>query len=385
LSGGVETGVDVLLRDPEAFVDDSSVGLITNQSATTGGLTPTYEALHSHPAVRLRALYSPEHGLYGDVQDATPIGHHIDEGTGLRVYSLYGEVRGPTVEMLEGVDLLLFDLQDVGARFYTYASTLTHALEAASEAGIPLILLDRPNPITGIYIEGKVLERGYESFIGLHRIPIRHGLTLGELALLANEAIGAELRIIPLEGWRRDMWFDETGLPWVPPSPNMPTLETAAVYPGTCLFEGTNLSEGRGTTRPFEMIGAPWIEPHRWARRLNALGLPGVRFRPCRFRPTFSKYAGERCGGIQLHILDRELFRPVETALHMLHSLRELWPGRLQWLPSEEGPPLIDLLYGGGDLREALEGGEAVEEVVEGWRGDLDRYLEGRGESLLYD
>jgi uncharacterized protein YbbC (DUF1343 family) len=384
LTPGVEAGVDVLLRDSRSILD-ASVGLITNQSAVTKDLTPTVEALHSHRDIRLTALYSPEHGLYGDIQDAVPIEHHTDPETGLPVYSLYGETRRPMGEMLEGVDLLLFDLQDVGARFYTYASTLTYALEAAAEVAIPLILLDRPNPITGVHVEGKILEPGYESFIGLHRIPIRHGLTLGELALLANEAIGAELRIIPIEGWRRDMWFDETSLPWVPPSPNMPTMDTAIVYPGTCLFEGTNLSEGRGTTKPFELIGAPWINPHRWAGHLNSLGLPGVRFRPCHFKPTFSKHAGERCGGVQIHVLDRERFKPVETALHMLQSLMELWPEELRWLPSEGMIPLIDLLYGGAELRMALERGLPVEEVVEGWGEDLDRYRERLDGILLYE
>lgn len=381
----VETGIDILLRDPEPIVDDAAVGLITNQSAVASDLTATIEALHRCPDVRLVALYSPEHGLYGELQDAVPIDHHIDAETGLPVYSLYGDVKGPTMEMLEDVELLLFDLQDVGSRFYTYASTLTYALEAAFDADIPITVLDRPNPITGTHIEGKVLEAGYESFIGLHRIPIRHGLTMGEMALLTNRTIGAELRVIKMEGWCRAMWFDETGLTWVPPSPNMSTLDTAIVYPGTCLFEGTNLSEGRGTTRPFEIIGAPWIQPSKWARRLNSLGLPGVRFRPCHFRPTFSKYAEERCGGVQIHIINRETFRPIETALHMLESLMELWPDEFQWLPSSRGIPLIDLLYGGAELREALERGISVEEMVGRWEEDLDHYKGRIEEILLYN
>jgi uncharacterized protein YbbC (DUF1343 family) len=296
----------------------------------------------------------------------------VDEATGLPVYSLYGEVRRPTAEMLEGVDLLVFDIQDVGARFYTYASILTHALEAAEEHGKGVVVLDRPNPINGVAMEGNIPEPGFESFVGLHRV-------------LANQGIGAELRVVPMEGWGRGMWFDETGLPWVQPSPNIPTIETATVYPGTCLFEGVNVSEGRGTTRPFEYIGAPWIDARSWSSALNTLSLDGVAFRPCHFTPTFDKYRGELCGGVQIHVTDWDAFRPVEAGLHMLATCIDLWPGELQWRTTTESERLhFDLLAGTDKIRNALTEGVSVDDIVGGWKGDLASFMERREDFLLY-
>lgn len=382
----VKTGVDVLLQNPAALLGSLRVGLITNPTGVTGGLTSTIDAFHRHPEVELATIFGPEHGALGDIQDAIPVGSYVHPEMGLSVYSLYGDVRRPTAKMLEGVDVLVFDIQTVGARFYTYASTLTYAMEAAAEHGIALVVLDRPNPINGVSVEGNILDPTFASFIGLHPIPIRHGMTIGELAQLINAEVGAELHVVEMEGWCRGMWFDETGLPWVQPSPNLPILETATVYPGTCLFEGTNISEGRGTTRPFEYLGAPWIDGARWAEALNDLGLSGVFFRACYFTTTFSKYAGERCGGVQIHVLDRDAFRPVETALHMMAAAYSLWPDDFKWLPpTYDERRHFDLLAGTDEVREAISRGLPVEEMVEGWQDELGGFLELRDTHLIYD
>jgi beta-N-acetylhexosaminidase len=287
--------------------------------------------------------------------------------------------------MLEGIENLVFDIQDVGARFYTYTSTLTYCLEAASENGVPFVVLDRPDPINGVTVEGNILEPGFASFVGLHPIPIRHGMTIGELAQMINEGVGAELEVVKMEGWNRGTWFDETCLPWVQPSPNIPTLETATVYPGTCLFEGVNVSEGRGTTRPFEYVGAPWIDGRRWASSLNELGLGGVVIRACSFTPIFSKYENERCGGIQLHVTDRDSFKPVETALNMLTTAMGLWPDDFEWLPpSYDERRHFDLLAGTDKIREDLSHGAAIRDVVERWKEGLRGFERLRKECILY-
>ena len=385
MSTKVKPGVDVLLRDPLKYLGSHSVGLITNPSGVTGGLTPTIAAFHGHPEISLKAIFGPEHGARGDAQDGLPIGHYVDGTTGLPVHSLFGDVLKPTAEMLEEVEALVFDVQDVGARFYTYTSTLSYALESASENRVPLFVLDRPNPINGVNVEGNILESGFASFVGLHPIPIRHGLTIGELSLLINEGIGAELKVVRMEGWSRGKWFDETGLPWVQPSPNIPTLETASVYPGTCLFERVNVLEGRGTTRPFEYIGAPWIDGRRWAGALNGLCLDGVVFRACHFIPYFSKYASERCGGVQVHVTDRKNFRPVEAALRMLSAAIKLWLEYFEWLPpGSEGRRHFDLLAGTDGTRESLSRGMPVEEIVEGWSDGLQAFEKQRADCLLY-
>ena len=381
----VRTGIDVLLQNPEKVLGTSRVGLITNPTGVTCGLTSTVDAFHRHPGITLKAIFGPEHGARGDIQDGLPVESHIDPSTGLPIYSLYGAVRRPTAEMLEALDALVFDVQDVGARFYTYASTLTYALEAASEHGISFIVLDRPNPINGVSVEGNILDPRFASFIGLHPIPIRHGMTIGELARFINAKTGAELHVVEMEGWRRWMWFNETGLPWVQPSPNLPTLGTAIVYPGTCLFEGTNISEGRGTTRPFEYLGTPWIDGNRWVQALNDLRLDGVIFRACYFTPMFSKYSGERCRGVQIHITNRDTYRPVETALHMIAAAHLLWPDNFEWLaPKYDERRHFDLLAGTVEIREAITLGVPVEKIVEGWQEELDSFLELRSDYLLY-
>ena len=375
----------MLLDDPRDYLGENSVGLVTNTTGVTGALEPTLDALHRHPGIKLRAVFGPEHGARGDVQDALPVESHMDEATGLPVYSLYGEHVKPTPEMTDGLDALVFDVQDCGARFYTYVSTLTHCMEAAARDGLDVLVLDRPNPVNGVSVEGNILEPGYTSFIGLHPIPVRHGLTVGELASLINDGIMCSLEVVEMDGWSRGMWFDETGLPWVQPSPNLPTMDTATVYPGTCFFEGVNVSEGRGTTRPFEYLGAPWVDGGRWAEALNAAGLPGARFRPCYFTPAFWRYVGESCGGLQVHVTDREAYRPVEAGLHMLSALMRLQGDTFRFNePTYDEKRHFDLLAGTDGLRLSLGEGVPVEEIVGAWEPELERFMKVRERHLLY-
>jgi uncharacterized protein YbbC (DUF1343 family) len=353
------------------------IGLITNPAAVDRQLRQTSDRLWAASRAgaaapfRLTRLFGPEHGVRGDYVDGREVPDSVDQRTGLPVSSLYGEHRKPVAAMLRDVDVLVVDLQDVGARFYTYQVTVAGCLEAGAAHGRPVVVLDRPNPIGGLQVEGPALEAGYESFVGRRGQPVRHGLTLGELAATVNagEGIGADLTVVPCAGWRRGDWWDFTGLPWVIPSPNLPALDTAAVYPGTCLLEGTLLSEGRGTTRPFEVVGAPWINPDRWADALNERALPGVRFRPQWFQPGTNKHAGVRCGGVQVHVVERESFRPVATGVHLIETARRLWPGEFGWrAPSREGDSLaIDRLYGSDALRRRIDGGEDAASIVASW------------------
>jgi uncharacterized protein YbbC (DUF1343 family) len=296
----------------------------------------------------------------------------------------------PTAEQLRNLDALVIDLQDVGSRYYTFQATMLLCLEAASAHGLKTVLLDRPNPLGGDVVEGPDLRPGFESFVGLHPLATRHGMTIGELARLyqAERRLTGALEIIPCDGWRRDMDFEQTGLPWVLPSPNMPTVETAFVYPGQCLVEGANLSEGRGTTRPFELCGAPWIDARRLADRLEAEGLPGVRFRPAWFQPTFHKFAGQTCGGVQLHVLDRQSYRPVRTSLALLAAIRELSGDRFAWRtePYEfvSDRPAIDLLFGSDRERLGLEAGVPASELARAWEVEEEAFRRRRRDFLLY-
>lgn len=380
----VKTGVDLLLQAPEKHIGSQGIGLITNPTGITGDVIPDVDAFQKNERILLRTVFGPEHGSGGDAQDGQKI-KSITDDSGLVTHSLFGRVLKPTKRMLEGLEALVFDIQDVGARFYTYPSTMTYALEAAKENHLRFYVLDRPNPINGLNTEGNVLQPDFASFVGLNPVPIRHGMTIGELALLINDRVDAELEVIPLANWKRGMWFDQTGLTWVQPSPNVPTLDTATVYPGTCLFEGTNLSEGRGTTRPFEVIGAPWLDGREWALALNGLRLPGVVFRPCVFTPYFSKYKGSQCRGVQVHVLDRVRFEPVKTALHMLQTVLRRWPQDFKWLPSLPGEHChFDHLAGTDKTRIQLMGGRAAVDIVEDWEDALSHFLERREEFLLY-
>ena len=377
-------GVDVLLAEPRAILCNDSIGLATNQTGVTIGLESTLDAFHKSKEIKLRAIFGPEHGARGDIQDALDVSGHTDSYTGLPVYSLYGDHRAPTGEMLDGVDALVFDIQDCGARFYTYVSTLTLCMESAVKHGVKMVVLDRPNPINGVAVEGNILEKEYASFIGQHPVPIRHGLTMGELASFINKGIKCELTVVPMKGWRREMWFDETGLPWVQPSPNLPSLDTATVYTGTCFFEGINASEGRGTTKPFEYLGAPWVDSRKWVKSLNGLDLPGVLFRACYFTPTFWRFKDERCSGIQVHVTNRDVFRPVETGLYLLSTLMETHPEFRFNEPTYDKRRHFDLLAGTSKLREQLERGEPVADILASWETETSKYLGEREKHLIY-
>jgi uncharacterized protein YbbC (DUF1343 family) len=381
-------GIDVLRRERVSLIAGRRAGLISNASGVTLDLVSDVDALQHTPNVQLVALFGPEHGFHTAAVDGAAIGSSLDPRTGLPIYSLYGEVQQPTAEMLRGIDVLIFDLQGVGVRFYTYITTLLYVMQASAEHGVSLVVCDRPNPIGGETIEGPLLEQGFESFVGPGPLPIRHGMTMGELARLYHDAwgVGCDLTVVPCAGWHRQMWFDDTGLPWVPASPNIPWPATAVVYPGTCLIEGTNLSEGRGTTLPFHVIGAPWIDGRQLAEALNRLELAGVRFCPVIFEPTAHKWAGQRCGGVQLHVRDRRAFRPVTMGLHLLATIQALYPDEFTWREGWEGPRLhIDLLAGTDKVRRALDEGVSVAELVAGWTEELNQFGEESHRYRLYD
>ena len=373
----VRTGLERLLDDGLPAIDGRQVGLVTNQTGIDTRLCSSIDLLAASGRVRLSALFGPEHGVRGTAQAGVHVGEAIDARTGLPVHSLYGETRKPTPAMLDGLEALVFDLQDVGVRFATYISTLWLVQEAAAEAGLPVVILDRPNPLTGERVEGNLVETEFASFVGIHPLPIRHGLTVGELGrLFAAERGWPRPLVVPMLGWRRSDWFDQTGLPWVLPSPNLPMLESVTLYPGTCLVEGTNVSEGRGTTRPFELVGAPWIDPFRLARDLAARGLQGVAFRAAWFTPAFSNYAGAVCGGVQIHVLDRTALRPVAVGVHLLHALKRHAPDDFAWRESANGTYFLDRLLGSDRPRRNLDAGASAEELLLGWETQASGFEE---------
>jgi uncharacterized protein YbbC (DUF1343 family) len=384
----VRLGSDVLLDSGR--LRGARVGVVCNPASIDHRFRHVIDRLAGADGVTLAAIFGPQHGFRSDVQDnmiETP--HRDDTARRVPVYSLYSETREPTAEMLRGLDVLVIDLQDIGARIYTYIYTMANCLRAAARHGVPVIVVDRPNPIASD-IEGESLVSGYESFVGQFPIPMRHGMTIGELARLFNEhfSIGATLEVVKMEGWERRMYADETGLPWVMPSPNMPTLETAVVYPGTVLFEGVMLSEGRGTTRPFELVGAPWIDAERFADAMNAEELAGVYFRPAVFEPTFQKYAKQACGGAQLHVTDREAFRPVITGAALIHTFRRMAPGEFAWRQPpyeyEHDKLPIDILAGSDVLRQQIEREVPIRDIAESWREDEQAFARLRERFLLY-
>jgi uncharacterized protein YbbC (DUF1343 family) len=367
------------------------VGILCNHASVDPGFAHIVDRIAAADDLTLAAIFGPQHGFRSDVQDnmiETP--HRDDPIRRVPVYSLYSETREPTADMLRGLDVLVVDLQDIGARIYTYIYTVANCLRACGRHRIPVIVCDRPNPIGGIEVEGATLRPGLESFVGLFPIPMRHGMTMGEIARLFNERfdLGADLDVVAMSGWRRGMYADVTGLPWVMPSPNMPTLDTAVVYPGTVLFEGTMLSEGRGTTRPFELVGAPGIDAERFAREMNALGLPGVVFRPAVFEPTFQKHARTACGGCQIHVTDRDAFRPVLTGVALIGMFRRFDPGGFAW----RQPPYeyehvklpFDILAGSDRLRLDIEAGHDPHAIARSWREDEEAFRQLREPYLLY-
>ncbi|MFZ1058036.1 MAG: DUF1343 domain-containing protein [Candidatus Rokuibacteriota bacterium] len=386
----VLTGLDRLLATHLSRVRGRRIGLLCHQAAVNRDLDHAVDLIGSIRGARLVALFAPEHGLTGAAQDHSPIAGARDPATGLPVVSLYGRRRAPTAPMLAGLDTLVCDLQDVGARYYTFVWTMALAMGACARAGVRMIVLDRPNPLGGARVEGNVLDPRFASFVGLYPLPVRHGMTIGEMALYLNSRHGlrCDLDVIPMSGWRRAMLWEETGLPWVPPSPNMPTPDTARVYPGACLIEATNLSEGRGTTRPFEWVGAPFIDAHDLAGALNAEGLRGVRFRPCRFQPTFHKWKGRVCGGVQLHVTDRERFKPYLTGLALIATVRRLYPRGFAWRkpPYEfEGKKLpIDILCGTDVIRRQIQAKRSIARIKAAWQPALRAFVQSRRPYLLY-
>jgi uncharacterized protein YbbC (DUF1343 family) len=369
------------------------LGLVAHPASVDQHLRHVSELLAAADGVKLSAVFGPEHGLLGEAQDLIGVRDGDDPLSGLRCHSLYGtsfESLKPTPEMLRDLDVLVIDLQDVGSRYYTFQATMLYCLEAAAGKGLRVIVLDRPNPLGGQVVEGPTIRPGFESFVGAHPVSTRHGLTIGELARLyqAERKIDVELEVIACAGWRREMDFDDTGLPWVLPSPNMPTPDTAFVYPGQCLIEGTNLSEGRGTTRPFELCGAPGVDAVKLCRGLNESALPGVVFRPAWFQPTFQKHAGRRIAGFQMHVTDRESFAPVRTGLAALAAFRAALGDGFRWRTDEyefvSDKPAIDLLFGSDRERLALERGSDWREIAAAWEPEEAEFRQRRRASLLY-
>jgi uncharacterized protein YbbC (DUF1343 family) len=387
----VELGLERLLEEGHPALRGARVGLICNQASVNHAYHHAADLNHEHPEIQLKALFGPQHGIRGDVQDnMIETGHSVDRKTGLPVHSLYSETREPTDAMLQDIDVLVFDMQDVGCRIYTFVYTLANCMRAARRLGKKVVVCDRPNPINGVSMAGNILEPEYASFVGQFPLPTRHGMTVAELGRMFNEhfEIGCDLEVIPMRGWKREHWHDDTDAPWVLPSPNMPTLDSATVFPGTVHFEGTQISEGRGTTRPFELIGAPYIDPDAYADQLNALGMPGVYFRSCVFQPTFQKHGGVSCGGVQIHVLDRNSFEPWLAGIAMAKLAHDMYPNEFRW----KVPPYeyvydknpFDVISGTAKIREAFEKGTELEAIRESTEKPLEEFKELREPFLLY-
>ena len=387
----VRSGLDVLLERNATLLRGRRIALTVHQASVDRRLRHAAPQLAEARGVRLQSLWAPEHGLWGAPQDHAHIRFERDAVTGLPVHSLYGQRRHPTPAMLREVDAVVVDLQDIGAKYYTFIWTTALIMRAAAAAGVEVIVLDRPNPLGGERVEGNVPDPRFASFVGLYPLAIRHGMTIGEIAAYLNEVhgLGCHLTVVRMRGWRRTMLWEDTGLPWVAPSPNMPTPDTARVYPGGCLYEGTNLSEGRGTTRPFEWVGAPYLDAHAYADALNDLELPGVAFRPARFRPTFHKWAGRLCGGTQIHVTDVDRFKPYLTGLAVIAVARRLAPRGFAWRrpPYEFERTLlpIDIVCGTDTIRKAIERGRPLAEIEQAWTPGLRAWKRLRARALMYD
>jgi len=391
----VRTGLDLWVSDGFRAMRGLSVGAIVNPTSVDSRMRHLADLLAAAPDVRLKALFAPEHGVRAQAQYMVAVDDESrDERTGIPVHSLYGKTfdsLSPRPEWLQGLDALVFDVQDVGSRYYTYANTMALAMKAAARGKVAFYVLDRPNPIGGAQVEGNLVGERYRSFVGLFPLPNRHGMTVGELALYLNaeERFGCELTVVRCEGWRRAQYWDHTGLCFVPPSPNMPTPETALVYPGMCLAEGTNLSEGRGTCRPFEQFGAPWLDSRALAERLNGMGLAGVLFRPVAFTPSFDKYQGQPCSGAMLHVVDRTAFQSLRTGIAVFQAARELGRENFAWRDGSyefvEDVPAFDLLCGTDQVRKGIESGLPMERLLDGFDEQLAAFLSRRTRYLLYD
>jgi uncharacterized protein YbbC (DUF1343 family) len=388
----VKPGIEVLLQSRLDLLKGLNVGAVVHPASILSDFRHTADALGNIKDFRLAALFGPQHGARGEKQDnMIESGFYQDPDTGIPVHSLYGHTRHPTEEMMRDIDILLFDLQDVGTRVYTFLYTMAYCMEACARYGKKMIVLDRPNPINGRKVEGNLLHAQFRSFVGLYPIPMRHGLTIGELALLFNSEfdIHCDLTVVKMDGWCRDFWFDQTGLQWIQPSPNLPTLDSAMVYPGMVLFEGTNISEGRGTTRPFELVGAPFIQSRPYAEYLNDIGLPGVYFRPAFFQPTFNKWAGEMCGGVQVHVRNRERFEPYLTGIAAVSAVHSLYPEFFKW----RDPPYeyefermpIEIICGGRKIPDMIEHRVPCDQIRQSWQKDIDDFIRLRKPHTLYE
>ncbi|MBN2600552.1 MAG: DUF1343 domain-containing protein [Candidatus Marinimicrobia bacterium] len=388
----VKTGLDILREQNFEQFAGKRIGIICNHTACDKTGEHIVDLFHESGQCLVTAIFSPEHGFRGLHADGQTINDEKDPKTGAMIYSLYGQTNRPTTEMLENVDILIYDIQDVGARFYTYITTMSLAMESAAKHGIPFVVIDRPNPIRGDITEGPVLDMDFQSFVGSHPIPIRYGLTVGELAkwisgeIFNKNAVMVDLSVIQMVGWKRSLWYDQTDLPWISPSPNMTTHETAIVYPGFCLLEGTNLSEGRGTDKPFLKFGAPWIDSQQYTNALNALKLKGIRFRPITFTPVSipnvaykPKYESQLCGGVEIEIIDRDKLDPIVAMLIILEKTRDLYPEYFTLRTT------INRLYGSDKLVNSLSNGTpSVKTLVDGWKPDLDNFIKTSEKYHLY-
>ena len=390
----VTLGLEKLLANPNEYLCGNTLGLVVNQTSLTSNGQFSIGQFHNNKSFKLKTILAPEHGVYGVDQDMALVADEIEPLSGLIVRSLYGTNTSsltPSSSLLDGIDNLVFDIQDVGSRYYTFIYTLANCMKTCAQSNTRMVVCDRPNPINGLSVEGNLVEKEFHSFVGQYPIPNRHGMTVGELAILFNEHFGikCDLKVIPMEGWERSMWYDQTGLPWVSPSPNMPTLSTGTVYPGMCLIEGTLLSEGRGTTLPFEQVGAPYINAEVFAKTLNKENLPGLFFRPQYFKPQFQKWSGEVCGGVQLHITERNKIKPLATSISMLFFIKKLYPNDFSWRtePYEfvNDRLAIDLLYGNSTLREAIESGNlSIKKLESSWEEDIKVFSSQREACLIY-
>ena len=381
----ITPGIEVLLSDRLESLKGKRVALLTNQTGVDRKGVSNVDLLRAHPAINLVALFSPEHGVRGAAQAGEKVASGIDPKSGLPGHSLYGETKMPTAKMMQGIDIVLVDLQDVGTRFYTYASTLLYMLRAAETSGSEVIVLDRPNPQGGMMIEGPVLEPAFASFVGSYAVPVRHGMTFGELAqmFVGEDRLRTRLRVIAMRGWSRDLApYLAWDLPWVPPSPNMLSPRTAAVYPGTALFEGTNISEGRGSEKPFEYIGGPFIDGAALAERLNAMGLPGVDFKPVAFTPDFSKYAGQHCHGVWVIPTNSNTFQPFRTGIALVKTVHDMYPDKFEFRPG--APSFFDQLAGTDSVRKGILDGKSVSDIERQWQDGLNAFMHVRARYLMY-
>lgn len=387
----IKLGIERLLDDKIDLLRGKRVGLVCNQASVDHDFHHAADLFHAHPEINLTTLFGPQHGIRGDVQDnMIETGHAVDRTTGLPIYSLYSETREPTEEMLHEVDVIVCDLQDVGTRIYTFVYTLANCMRAAKKLGKQVIACDRPNPINGLQTEGAVLDPAFASFVGQFPIATRHGMTYCELGRMFNDhfGIGSELECVTMDGWSRELWYDETDASWVLPSPNMPTLDSATVFPGAVHLEGTQMSEGRGTTRPFELVGAPYIDADAYAAQLLSLNLPGVYFRSCVFLPTFQKHGGKACGGVQLHVTDRDKFKPAISGIAVVKTAFDMYPDDFRW----KDPPYeyeydrnpFHLIAGTDKIRQAIESGQGLRDIEESWVQPLADFNQVRGQFLLY-